>query len=70
MESSIVFKQLTNDKTEAKIGMNVINAIIVDRATLEIKTNENTSKAKPITTHADFLIVETSLLLRFPICCV
>jgi hypothetical protein len=70
MENSIVFKQLTNDRTEAKIGMNVINAIIVDRATLEIKTNQNTSKAKPITTHADFRIVEISLPLRLPICCV
>ena len=70
MGSSIVFKQLTNDRTEAKIGMNVINAIIVDRATLEFEINENTNKAKPIITHADFRIVETSLLLRFPICCV
>ena len=70
MESSIGFKQLTNDRTEAKIGMNVISAIIVDRATLEIKTNKNTNKAKRVTTHADFRIVETSLLLRFPICCV
>ena len=70
MESSIVFKQLTNDKTEAKMGINVISAIIVDRATLENKTNKNTSKAKRVTTHADFRIVETSLLLRFPICCV
>ena len=50
MESSTVFKQLANDKTEAKIGMNVISAIIVDRATLEIKTNEVLSKAKPATT--------------------
>ena len=70
MESSIVFKRLTNDRTEAKIGMKVISAIIVDRATLENKTNKNTSKGKPRTTHADFRIVETSLLLRFPICCV
>ena len=45
MESSIGFKQLTNDRTEAKIGMNVINAIIVDRATLE--TRQIRIRAKP-----------------------